>query len=108
MCSPPGGRQRERRLVPRATNLQRLFPVTRSRGPKNAPARVGFGIPDCEGQDEALITLRGVGQPRLNPLLVSERLYLAGRDIRPVYKSSTVPGIQRDVRGNYIEGVGEI
>ena len=105
MCSPPGGRQRERRLVPRATNLQRLFLVARSRGPKDAPARVGFGIPDCEGQDEALITLRGVGQPRLNPLLVSERLYLAGCDVGPVHKSCPPPGIQRDVRGNHIEGV---
>jgi hypothetical protein len=67
MCRSPGGRQRERRLAPRATNLQRLFPVARSRGPKDAPARVGFGIPDCEGQDEALITLRGVGATSFEP-----------------------------------------
>src|SRR5439155_17822216 len=44
----------------------------------------------------------------MKPLSVSEGLYLTGRDIRPVHKSSPVPGIQRDVRGNHIKGVGKI
>src|SRR5439155_26837979 len=44
----------------------------------------------------------------MKPLLVGERLYLTGRDIRPVYKSSPLPGIQRDVRGDHIKGVGKI
>jgi hypothetical protein len=61
----------------------------------------------CASQDDGPIC-RGVAEPDVKPVLVGERLYLAGRDIRPVYKSSPLPGIQRDVRGNHIKGVGEI
>ena len=44
----------------------------------------------------------------MKPLSVSEGLYLTGRDIRPVHKSSPLPGIQSDVGRNDIEGIGEI
>src|SRR5947208_14166226 len=44
----------------------------------------------------------------VKPLLVSERLYLTGRDIRAVHKSNPISGIQRDVRGNHVKGVGKI
>ena len=36
----------ERGLVPRAANFQRLLFVARFCGAKDAPARVGFGVPD--------------------------------------------------------------
>jgi hypothetical protein len=47
-------------------------------------------------------------RPDVKPLLVGERLYLAGSDVRPVYKSNALPGIQRNVRRNHIKGVGKI
>ena len=47
-------------------------------------------------------------QTYVKPLLVSERLYLTGRDIRAVHKSNPISGIQRDVRGNHVKGVGKI
>ena len=50
-----------------------------------------------------------LGRPHVKLLLVGERLYLAGRDIRPGSTNPTrFPGFKRYVRGNHIEGVGEI
>ena len=68
-------------------------------------ARRGNGcFPKLPVRIKAPITPRGV-RHHVSPLLVGERLYLAGRDIRPVHKSGPPPGIQRNVRRNHIECV---